>query len=124
VTETEPVAVVVYCDAESHSTPIGPMLRPDADAQLRASDVAVLGRYVRAEGTDGWTLASDSARRVGRRSRTEYRSVRAGQLRCPDCYDQVLVNTTNFTADLNWIAAQGYSATSLVGLRAARRRLA
>lgn len=118
MTATEPAAVTVYCDAESHTrTPLGPVLvGADADARVRRSDTAVLGVFRRADG-DGWSLMPDSARRADRRSRTQYRAVEAGDLRCQDCGDTVRVNADRFHADLDAIAAQRITAISVPFLR-------
>lgn len=128
MTGTEPASVIVYCDAASHTrAPLGPvLLGPDADARLRPSDAVVLGVFRRDADADAdrWTLLPYSARRGGRLSRTQYRAVEAGNLRCPECDDTVRVNADRFNADLDAVAARDVSAMSLVGLRELRARRA
>ncbi|BBY48384.1 hypothetical protein MARA_18520 [Mycolicibacterium arabiense] len=137
------VVLVVYCDAESHSTPFGPLVvDPDAADHL-PDDVVVLGEFTRDDAAV-WQWFPMAAHRkseqhlaadgsviplwgldLGRQAEALERSTPVGrryELRCRECGLKAPWHGEAKLRDrLNGIVAQGISGISLAGMNGNHR---
>jgi len=135
--------LVVYCDAESHSTPFGPLVAgPDPDDQL-PDDVVVLGEFTR-DDAEGWQwfpmaaprrseqhLAADGSvvplwgLDLARQADAVQRATPVGrryELRCRECgLKAPWHGEAKLFARINSVVAQSISGISLAGLNGNHR---
>lgn len=136
-------ALVVYCDAESHSTPVGPLVvGPDAADEL-PDDVVVLGEFTR-DDADGWQWLPMAAHRraeqqlaadgsvvplwgmdLARQTAALERATPVGrryELRCRECGLKAPWHSeAKLFSRLDSVVAQSISGISLAGLNGNHR---
>lgn len=135
--------LVVYCDAESHSTPVGPlMVGPDAADRL-PDDVVVLGEFTR-DDAEGWQWFPMAANRrseqhlaadgsvvplwgmdMGRQAAALEHATPVGRrydLRCRECGLKAPWHSeAKLFTRLSSVVVQGVSGISLAGLNGNHR---